>query len=35
LLFTVPGLNLVAPVIATAAMVHLFENFRTLRPPAI
>ena len=35
LLFTVPGLNLVAPVIATAAMVHLFEKFRTFRPPAI
>ena len=34
-LFTVPGLNLVAPVIATAAMVHLFENFRTPRPAAI
>lgn len=28
LLFTVPGLNLLAPVIATAAMVHLFEDFR-------
>jgi len=34
-LFTVPGLNLVAPVIATAAMVHLFENFRTPQPSAI
>ena len=33
-LFTVPGLNLVAPVIATAAMVHLFENFRRVRPAA-
>lgn len=31
-LFTVPGLNLVAPVIATAAMVHLFENFRRMPP---
>ena len=31
-LFTVPGLNLVAPVIATAAMVHLFENFRRIPP---
>ncbi|MCH7543991.1 MAG: EI24 domain-containing protein [Proteobacteria bacterium] len=35
LLFTVPGLNLVAPVIATAAMVHLFEKFRTVRPSEI
>ena len=31
-LFTIPGLNLVAPVIATAAMVHLFENFRRMPP---
>ncbi len=31
-LFTVPGLNLVAPVIATAAMVHLFENRRRAQP---
>ena len=31
-LFTIPGLNLVAPVIATAAMVHLFENFRRIPP---
>lgn len=35
LLFTVPGLNLVAPVIATAAMVHLFEKFRMVRPSEI
>ncbi|MEE8516371.1 MAG: EI24 domain-containing protein [Alphaproteobacteria bacterium] len=35
MLFTVPGLNLVAPVIATAAMVHLFENFRAVRRRAI
>ncbi len=35
LLFTVPGLNLVAPVIATAAMVHLFENWRAPQPSAI
>ena len=34
-LFTVPGLNLVAPVIATAAMVHLFETCRRAQPPAI
>ena len=34
-LFTVPGLNLVAPVIATAVMVHLFEDFRTPQPSEI
>lgn len=28
LLFTVPGVNLLAPVVATAAMVHLFEAWR-------
>ena len=25
LLLTIPGVNLLAPVVATAAMVHLFE----------
>ncbi len=34
-LFTEPGLNLVAPVIATAAMVHLFEDFRRTQRRAI
>lgn len=28
-LLTVPGLNLVVPVVATAAMVHLFEAWRS------
>ena len=28
LLLTVPGVNLLAPVVATAAMVHLFEDCR-------
>lgn len=30
LLLTVPVVNLLAPVVATAAMVHLFEDFRKL-----
>ena len=34
-LFTVPGVNLVAPVIATAAMVHFLETCRRAQPPAI
>ena len=28
LLLTIPGVNLLAPVVATAAMVHLFEEWR-------
>jgi uncharacterized protein involved in cysteine biosynthesis len=30
-LFTIPLLNLLAPLLATAAMVHLFQGFRA--PP--
>ena len=33
-LLTVPGVNLVAPVIATAAMIHLFQAARTAEPTA-
>jgi uncharacterized protein involved in cysteine biosynthesis len=32
-LFAVPLINLVAPVIATAFMVHLFERLRRVEPP--
>ena len=32
LLLTVPVVNLLAPIIATAAMVHLFESWRTEGP---
>ncbi len=34
LLLTVPVVNLLAPIIATAAMVHLFESWRTDGPAA-
>ena len=34
-LFALPLVNLVAPVIATAFMVHLFENLRQLEPQAL
>ena len=34
-LFALPLVNLVAPVIATAFMVHLFENLRQLEPQVL
>lgn len=33
-LMTVPLVNLVAPVFATAAMIHLFEGLRRQANPA-
>jgi CysZ protein len=33
-LFAVPLVNLIAPVIATAFMVHIFESLRRFEPPA-
>ena len=35
LLFAVPLVNLVAPVIATALMVHFFEGLRRAHPPLL
>ena len=32
-LLTIPGVNLLAPVVATAAMVHLFESWRNEASP--
>ena len=34
-LFALPLVNLVAPVIATAFMVHLFETLRQFEPQAL
>jgi uncharacterized protein involved in cysteine biosynthesis len=34
-LFALPLVDLVAPVIATAFMVHLFETLRQLEPQAL
>ena len=34
-LFSLPLVNLVAPVIATAFMVHVFESLRRLQPRAL
>jgi len=32
LLLTIPVVNLLTPIVATAAMVHLFEKFRHSLP---
>ena len=34
-LFSLPLVNLIAPVIATAFMVHVFESLRRLQPRAL